>query len=441
MRHAILNVRCNSKIRWMELTALVVGVALAAIIGAGQATMAQPSPDDLADLIFLGTNGGHNPRCGALSVASLASGAMVSEGRDPDATSRMTANRAFTRVVGAPHAGGLHRYYLLDWDPATELWMTRFIRAEYDTAYPELAPGIALDSTGDILYTSIFSHSENMWGLAQYDLNALREDGDGNLMLPEYTRFVGTDQTLITRMEIDSARKLAHLIGYERNDNTKAKVVTIDLESFEHVGDPVPFRSMVPPMIPDRTVFYTALAPDERFLVVNGWYRPAMTIVDLTARTAVTVTIPSDTDHVGGIAFSRGPENGGRVAIHTGDHVIIGQLDTASATFREIDRVAIPSPHWRRPPYNPAPGALAWSGDGSHVIAVSDADEGSFAVISVTECGLDLTVEAFLQPCAGSTPRVHGIDVLTANRYDAAGSPQCGRTTHPAYIPYTSAGR
>jgi len=441
MKHAILNVRCNSKTRWMELTLLVVGAALAAIIGAGQATMAQPSPGDLTDLIFLGTNGGHNPRCGALSVASLASRAMVSEGRDADATSRIAANQEFTRVVGAPHAGGLHRYYLLDWDPATELWTTRFIRAEYDTAYPELAPGIALDSTGDILYTSIFSHSENMWGLAQYDLNALREDGDGNLMLPEYTRFIGTDQTLITRMEIDSARKLAHLIGYERNDDTKAEVVTIDLESFEHVGEPVPFRSMVPPMIPDRTVFYTAMAPDERYLVANGWYRPEMTIVDLTARTAVTVTIPSDTGHVGGMAFSRGPENGGRVAIHTGDHVLIGQLDTASASFREIGRVAIPSPHWSRPPYNPAPGALAWSGDGSHVIAVSDAEEGSFAIISVTECGLGLTVEAFLQPCAESTNRVIGIDVFTANRYATADTTRCKEATRPAYVPYGSAGR
>lgn len=178
-------------------------------------------------------------------------------------------------------------------------------------------------------------------------------------------------------------------------DGTKAHVLTddndvftLDLDTMTQTALPIklsggPFSSKRHP-----TEIHATLSTDENLLITNNWQNPAgMIVADLNSRTALTIGISNIDGHTGvaGLAINHGSYNSDMIAINLLDRVVTGRLDRHTWKFDELDRVEIPLPRADDPIFNYGQqmsnyftddgrgagpvGSIAWSGDGSKLIA------------------------------------------------------------------------
>lgn len=117
------------------------------------------------------------------------------------------------------------------------------------------------------------------------------------------------------------------------------------------------------------------LSPDDRYLITNQGRTGQLTLVDLEARTAQTITTDPPLGLTGGVTFNAGWENRWRLAVHAHSRVAIYDFDLTSLDpLKEVATAPVGAQRLDEPGVNFM--ALAWSGKGDRLVAQSKGPSG-----------------------------------------------------------------
>jgi len=187
-------------------------------------------------------------------------------------------------------------------------------------------------------------------------------------------------------IELTSDGAVAHIV-------TDQHVVhSIRTDTLVEVAPPIaipPITGLSTPVLGTSIAYLRAdLSPDDRYLIVNQGRTGKLTLVDLEARTARTLTTEPPLEITGGVAINGGWENRWRLAVHARNRVVVYDLDpTSTAPLQEISTGAVPPQDL----WNPGVVylALAWSGRGDKLIAESPG-LGGLQVFAVEDDRMEL---------------------------------------------------
>jgi hypothetical protein len=155
------------------------------------------------------------------------------------------------------------------------------------------------------------------------------------------------------------------------------------------------------------------LTHDERHLLVSRWGQGEVDVVELATGATRRVPAGEGLSLAGQIATNRAWENGGLVALHAGDHVVLYATD-ADGTPLEIVRHPIQPPHDAQG--RAEPGYLAWSTNGLALFATTDDGQAEFAGFRVDACGRRLEEMFRVAACPDEQVPNRGRTILSANR-------------------------
>ncbi len=174
---------------------------------------------------------------------------------------------------------------------------------------------------------------------------------------------------------------------------------------------------------------HATLTHDERHLLVSRWGRGEIDVVDLATGTVRRVPAGDGLTQAGQIATNRAWENGGLIALHAGDNVVVYATHPDDGTPIEIARHPIKPPHGALG--NVEPGYLAWGTNGLSLFATTDDGLAEFAAFRVRACGRLLEPLYQVAGCEVPGVRNSGRAILTANQ---------GFVTREDYTPFCPAG-
>ena len=156
--------------------------------------------------------------------------------------------------------------------------------------------------------------------------------------------------------------------------------------------------------------------PEGRYIVVNRWLQPELIIADLDrTSTPLTVTLPADFAFAGAVAANHGWKNPGLIAVHGGDKIAVFEIDPRYGEIKERARLPItPILSSITDDRRMMSGPIAWSADGSQLIASGNEGEADVLIIDVEECGDRMTLRHAVTTC--QFDEVVGVSgILTAN--------------------------
>lgn len=174
---------------------------------------------------------------------------------------------------------------------------------------------------------------------------------------------------------------------------------------------------------------HATLTHDERHILVSRWGRGEIDVVELATGTVRRVPAGDGLTLTGQIATNRAWENGGLIALHAGDHIVVYATDPDDGTPIEIARHPIAPPHDALG--NVEPGYVAWGTNGLSLFATTDDGLAEFAAFRVRECGRLLEPLYRVAGCEVPGARNSGRAILTANQ---------GFVTRAEYTPVCPAG-
>lgn len=409
--------------------------------------------------------GGDLPGCGALSAIDLDSGELLYQSPRLGPRAGLTASEDLRSFVAGGGAGP-DRLSFVDArasDPgewtALELWAP---------AGPHQLSGSALHIQGEDLYFSARGPSAIGSGVARISLSRFRgleERADVNPVEAFYsTRTASAFQVLA-----DPFGRELHVLSLESRypvDPSEA------IESFPlhvHTMEPKTLRAAtaplaLPPLVVDeppgaglreagvhnwlqngRIGWATSLPTggkvygrEGRYVVVSRWARPELIVADLhrkaDSNAVVTASLPVDYELAGALAANHGWVNPGLIAVHGGDKIGIFDLDPFG-TLQERARIDI------TPVVSPLTddrrmmsGPLAWSADGSRLIAAGNEGGAEVLVLDVDDCGARVTLRHAISACPYQD--YNGASgFTTANGHLAPPRPQAAGCPRPWWWP------
>lgn len=393
----------------MSALLLLGGVGIV-VLSTGQ-VRADGGPPNLDDLVFLSESLGGlevpSDGCRAISVLDLQTMSLAFRGPtlEEGTVGRLSATDDFSMVAGG-FAGYSARFYTIDWSGSA--WSSGDMfhpRGRAGIAYA----GIALMPGAD---TWLYSHSARAGQQGVLLAKHRMSDMEEGVMPP-------------TKPPTDTLRLDGHTAGELlplRDGRTVAAVTErgnvflVDVPRMTIEGEPIalaPIGSTVDFRFHTRVPrTYADLSLDDRYVVTNRWDVPQLNVADLAEGRAWTLDAGSGITMTGGVAFNRGYENPGLLAVHAVSQIVVYRFYPGGELV-ELARVPIASVHDDSSEYEWQPGALTWSATGSHIVAVSESGASEFAVVEVSDCGRRLTKVADITACDGDVNV--GIDAISAN--------------------------
>ena len=435
------------------------------------------TPPDLEHLVFLTDDlANPNPGCDAVSIANLdlpddpirltfhISPGRLALGPYGDLVVSASANRipeplASTLPFEEQHGGFL---YVARWDGSA--WSTE--RPIYDRELASMSAASVMDDgetvlaglSGYRLVDVIASGFPNMapeppFGIGRLSLSSVSPHPD----TPEVGTFEWGARRVLPGIPASilpsSFGRSAHVVSVGADGEVTLHTVSTDtlddvtlplslapLTELEERNGGTPWIGPLDPIDIDELSRYlvdtldqgqgtltAARSPDERWLVTSRGEHPSLNLVDLEARRATTVTLPSGFERAGGVAFNAAPDGYGRLAVHGLE--MIGVFDLSpDGSLIEVDRFSGLVPEYRHLHGTPA-GSIAWSADGGELIAAGTSPRwptDDFLRFEVDSSG-HLTLRAAIDSCDGPGGAHFGegipSDVLTANGLLAQAAP------------------
>jgi len=181
------------------------------------------------------------------------------------------------------------------------------------------------------------------------------------------------------QIELSADGSVAHIV------TDRHVVHSISTDTLSEVAAPIsipPITGLQTMVLGTTIAFLRAdLAPDDRHLVVNQGRTGNLTLVDLEARTARTLTIDPPLQITGGVAINGGWENRWRLAVHGRSRVAVYDFDPMSTEpLKEIATAPVALQVFNHP--GGVFLALAWSARGDKLVA-EDYGPGGVQVFSV----------------------------------------------------------
>ena len=390
----------------------------------------------LADIILFTEDNAISPPdgCDAVSIFDLKSAKPFHLGKQFSSPGRMAfvsdlslviANRTNGIYATGPLTAPLHSVYALHRTTGGgDGW-----EATWLSSVPWTTPvgGTAITPDGQYLLIATQESSDRakpcvggqFFGVSKFALSEI--DWIGKRLGPERGRL--ELPVPVAEIIMASSGTVAHLVLVpmtepSRDDLASSnRVVSIDVQNMERLGRDVVIKPIGRYPIDCVTrggfrhhplrVTHATLSTDEKLLITNRWIVGELNVVDLVARIAWQVSTPGIT-MTGGVAFNKGWVNPELLAVH-------GVTSIGTYRWREggelelVARAPVESPVNLR--YDPAASAIpsyagpqasiAWSGDGSHLIAgASIRGPFDFRSWRVSESGARLTEHLAFEACA-----------------------------------------
>lgn len=404
---------------------LVPFVVSAAVIGLLTAVISTPMhtldlrPEDRQELAIVYAGGGGDVvGCGALSAFDTSTGEVVYRGPEYLGHSQVAANSTLTQIIASWSQGDRSTAYLLDASsPITSAWTVRTIKSKKGTDRVATKAGVAIMPDDDrfILGEEVGGNL----GIGQYRLSDIG---------PDEEKHFGPRQGFWRTKPDSSAWIISAPRGrndFVNTDEEDAIVITEEGEVYILDTEIMATRSAsidIEPRVIDRTdarwshrgqSIFAALAQGRRYLVTNRWSVPELNSVDLNDHKAYTIGLSADLGKIGGVAFNWGWHNPGMLAVHAGDQIAVYDYQPPNHAV-EVGRIEIPAPmdafgevEW--------PGYIAWSTDGTKLIATTEHEGSEFVVLDVDACGRSLSTRVFVTVCKTDAGGGHGIVTLNGH--------------------------
>ena len=384
--------------------------------------------DPYADLVIAtNQNTAELNGCGAISVLSLIDRKPTFLGENRASPGRLAVSPDLSLLIavfanygygpdgpGGPGYIGEPFLYVTEGSPDELDWTT-----QAPITGRELATngGIAFTLDGDgLLLTEASARSGGFMGpeefepfwIRRYDVDSVRSGFFGSV---------------IAETELDSlvVEILPDLDGHRVHTfQSTGEVRTLDVDTLEEVAEPVSAQRLVHGSGDPRRgirggVAHAALTLDGRYMVTNRWESPILNVIDLIERRAWGVEL-DDVDIIGGVALSHGPENQDLLAVHAIDEVVVLRFAPTEA-LEELARISIappPLPFNHMSAYMGPVASVAWSGNGSKIIAATSHGSSELVIVDVPADRSAVATEAYLESCAESRSTAPG-DVFTIN--------------------------
>lgn len=437
--HATSHRRFGVQRRWVRAAA--AGTLIAAAFRRDPASRTAPPAMaealggfDPATTAFVVTSGagGDRPGCGAISAIDLESGAVVYRGSRVGASAGLSAAEDLSALaVGA--GSGTPRIQVVDSrDDDADKWTSV---ALWSPGGPRRIHGSATAILDDWLWFGAWG-SHDGTGVGRIHLP--RPDGDAERRdINPVDDFFSVRNEQVTQFLADPNDRTVYVLSHEYREPKSADEVIPSYAMRLHVLDRASLTSRVaavsfPPLVVNeppgaglrevgvhnwlqngRLAYATLLTtpraargPQPLWAIANRWRAPELAIADMRSLSGdrsrvVTATLPADYSIVGAIAASRGPRNLGMIAVHGGDKIGLFVVDdpiTGVVTERArlvITPVVSPIIDDRRM----MSGPIAWSADGSQIIAAGNEDAADVLVIDVVGCGEGLRLRHAVTAC------------------------------------------
>lgn len=272
--------------------------------------------------------------------------------------------------------------------------------------------------------------SESYFGVARFRIDEI--DLERGTLGPEHGRveFAGPAAEIIVA---DDGR-IAHVVSVPYLSGSglleMPELLTIDIASMTEIAPRIPLESIGLVQNMCRGVFWpvgvthATISPDERYVVTNRWMDNALNVVDLESRTAWSVDLEARRGTwTGGVSFSHGIQNHGRLAVHGVDHISVYDFGNGSDLV-ELDRVRIaPTLEEREGRLYGSNGdqggpasPIEWTWNGEQVIAaISNRGSTEFRAWTVDETTGSMTVHSDYLACPVSWINLQ-IGIFTGNR-------------------------
>lgn len=400
--------------------------------------------------VVTGGAGGDLPGCGALSVIDVPSGEVRYRSPRLAGRSELAASEDFGRIVTGRGAGGDGRLSLFDArSPIASDWT---ISTLWSPSGPHRILSSAPLVLGDDLYLGVLSEPIVGLGLARIRISEQLGASGLKDINPVRGFYSTRDQAVVEILADPDGRHIHVLSSSYRTAVDPSDVVeshpmslhTLDTEILAARGAPI----VLPPLVVNeppgaglrevgihswrqngRLAWATMLpgggkpyGPEGRYIVVNRWLQPELIIADLDRTTTpLTVTLPADFAFAGAVAANHGWKNPGLIAVHGGDKIAVFEIDPRYGEIKERARLPItPILSSLTDDRRMMSGPLAWSADGSQLIASGNEGDADVLIIDVEACGDRMTLRHAVAAC--QFDEVTGVSgILTAN----------GRSDHP----------
>ncbi len=229
---------------------------------------------------------------------------------------------------------------------------------------------------------------------------------------------------------VDAVGSWAHVL------TVAGGVRTIDSQRMVEVAPPIdgvaPVVSGFASGRAPATFFHATLTPDGRVMVANRWQGRGVTVFDLNRRSATAVDVSASI--VGGVAFNHADANHGLLAVHEDTRIAVYRY-IPPATLELVGAVTIARPNISGRGASAVQGpfeSIAWSGDGTRLVAATDVGSAEFQVLKVVDEGRTLVPERLLTACPEPDgPANWPNDILTSNRLRPSTPPHRQRLAPP----------
>jgi len=202
---------------------------------------------------------------------------------------------------------------------------------------------------------------------------------------------------------------------------TGGSVLRVDTARLQPVAAPIAYPTAISPhnsqtqTRPAIEVFHATATGDGRFAFISRVRAEDVAIVDTNLGSAALALRGPDVAFTGGVAMNNGWINQGLLAVHAVDRVIVASFEPPDRLIRrgEIDIVqprggaSLAATSYSGPLFS-----IAWTTDGSHIIAAQDG-QAEFAVIEVVDEGRQLVHRRSLTACLDGRNLPN--DIWTAN--------------------------
>lgn len=382
--------------------------------------------DDIAAI----SNGGDppGPGCRAVSIVRPSTGEVYHQGTwhfDEVYPGRLASTSGFGLILGLQRSKYEHTtsylYRVLQQTGGPTTWSSD--ETLQQPSFPAIAGGLAILSdnntlvvaTGGFVGQSANSHL-SPFTVSRYSLSSIVRNPEGALQLGETTGAFELSSPAAVILPTSGSQ--VHVITEDLH------VITLDSRSMTRGAEDIilpPYFGNGDPAPQDRWIgsVHASLSPTGRYLVTNRWTgSEPMNIADLALRTAHAVSLPPDLAPIGGLSFNRTAHGTGLLAVH-GIHSVAVFTLTQTMQAVELARAALLDTSTQFPECCRVTNAVAWSGDGRHIIAAdavnhSDPQKRSeFSVFEFDSTSVTLQRRRHFMTCDAGAPAPAGI--LTAN--------------------------
>jgi len=351
-------------------------------------------------------NGPLHSGCDAISLHDYQTGAVIDHGLKHISPARIAASIDSSVFVANPSnsCGRTDDAMSETLNPECTGWLSMrrphasnpdlFVDGFYSNLNLVYKGGLAMTSGTDLLVaTSGGGRMRSLsmipgppFGVARYRLpDTLVEDG--RMRPPLATLTVNGIVGEILPVQQDSRAILV---------TTNGTVMTVDSDSLNQLGPPVAYPTAVSlrhrysETQPPLEGFHATALESGDTVVVSRMFAGDIAIISVSAGTSITQSVGASEGYVGGVALNNGWINPGLLAVHAIDQVLVLEIAT-NGNVIQLGALAINPPDISyRDVTNEEHGpqfSIAWTTDGSHLIAAQGGSEDFGVTISPTTSG------------------------------------------------------